>query len=39
MVLIVPENMPADPSPETALPTINAFEVGAAPQTADYSKG
>jgi hypothetical protein len=30
-----PEKIPADAKPEIALPAINAFEDGAAPQTAD----
>jgi hypothetical protein len=33
MMRIVPENIPADPKPATARPTIRAVEVGAAPQT------
>jgi hypothetical protein len=39
MMLITPEKMPADPSPAIALPMINAFEVGATPQTVDYEEG
>jgi hypothetical protein len=38
MMLITPEKMPADPRPAIALPTINAFELGAAPQTVDYGE-
>lgn len=30
-----PENIPADPRPAIARPTIRASEVGAAPQTAE----
>ena len=32
MITRAPENIPADPTPATALPTIKATEVGAAPQ-------
>jgi hypothetical protein len=32
-----PEKIPAQPSPAIALPTINAGEEGAAPQTTDPS--
>jgi len=38
MMLIAPEKMPADPRPAIALPTINAFELGAAPQMVDYGE-
>ena len=35
MITVAPEKIPAEPSPAMARPTINAVEVGAAPQTAD----
>jgi hypothetical protein len=34
-MLIAPVKMPAEPNPETALPTMKAVELGAAPHTAD----
>lgn len=34
-VFTVPAKMPAAPSPEIALPTMNANELGAAPQRAE----
>lgn len=36
-MMIEPEKIPADPTPAIALPTMNAFELGAAPQMMDPS--
>jgi len=33
--VMIPLNIPAEPSPATARPTINALEVGAEPQMID----
>jgi len=35
MMTIQPEKRPEEPSPAMARPTIKAFEVGAAPHTAE----
>src|SRR4051812_25324648 len=35
MITRAPENIPADPTPATARPTIRALDVGAEPHTAD----
>lgn len=34
-IVKAPENIPAAPTPATARPIINAFDVGAAPHTTD----
>jgi hypothetical protein len=38
MMFIQPLNIPADPRPAMALPTIKALEFGAEPQTVDCQK-
>lgn len=35
IITVAPENMPADPIPAIARPTMKALELGAPPQTAD----
>ena len=35
VIIIPPENIPADPSPAMARPMMKAAELGAAPQSAD----
>lgn len=35
IITVAPENMPADPIPAIARPTMKASELGAPPQTAD----
>ena len=35
IIIIPPENIPAEPKPAIARPTMNAIEFGAAPQSAD----
>ena len=35
IILMHPLNIPADPRPAIALPTMKALEFGAAPQTVD----
>jgi hypothetical protein len=35
MITVAPENIPADPTPAIARPTMKALEFKALPQTAD----